>query len=77
MTCKPEAVTAYVDGEVDQWLAAEVERHLSVCPICAGQAAFEWELRERLQLVPEPEPLPGFTARLLAVARRETRLTAH
>lgn len=60
MPCVPEAVTAYVDGEVDSRRAKAIAHHLALCLVCSGQFAFERELRARLQEVPEPQPVRHF-----------------
>ncbi len=49
MGCDPVRVTGYVDGELSAPLAVEVERHLSTCPACSTQAAFEVGLPSRLR----------------------------
>ncbi len=41
MGCDPVRVTGYVDHELPSLVAAEVGQHLSVCPACAAQDAFE------------------------------------
>lgn len=70
MTCKPELVTGYVDGALDDALRAEVEAHLATCPHCAGRAEFEREARSLLRGLPPIEPRAGFEADLLRRLRR-------
>lgn len=64
MPCHPERVTAYVDRELDPSIEPAVERHLSACPACAAQAAFEIDLRATLSGLPAPRLRPGFPARV-------------
>lgn len=68
MSCDPERVTAYVDGELPAPLERLVARHLASCSTCAGQAVFEVELASTLSEIALPRPCPGFAARMLAAA---------
>lgn len=77
MACHPEQVTGYVDGQLGTWLEREVERHLSGCPVCAAQAVFEIELRDRLRSLPSAVLPPGLSDRILSAARADLRLIAH
>jgi anti-sigma factor RsiW len=54
MTCDPERVTGFVDGELPEGLAAGVAAHLETCPACRAQAEAERELRMRLLRLPTP-----------------------
>jgi hypothetical protein len=76
LACRPEHVTGYVDAALPPWLEREVERHLSICPMCGAQAAFELELRETLG------SLGGgigdrLAQRVLAAVRTDARRRAH
>jgi len=75
--CDPERVTGYVDGELPPSLEREAERHLFLCPICAAQAVFEIELRERVKSSTDMLPPPGLPGRILAAAPRALGLIAH
>ena len=59
MRCDPVRVTGYVDGELPSVLAAEIERHVAMCPFCAAQAAFEINLHEQLRSLSEVAPPPS------------------
>lgn len=67
MSCQPEYVTAFVDGELEPAVRAEIEGHLAACGACTEQLASERELRLRLRALPVPE-LPA--ALEFAVRRR-------
>lgn len=64
MSCDPEQVTGFVDGELEPALASEVAAHLEACPTCRGQAEAERALRVRLLAVPDPELPRGLEARV-------------
>ena len=69
MTCDPERVTGFVDGELPEGLAAEVAAHLETCPVCRAQAEAERELRAGLLRL----PTPALPARLEARVREARR----
>jgi len=73
MTCDPEGVTGFVDGELPEGLAAEVAVHLETCPACRAQAEGERELRARLLRLPTPE-LPARLEARVREARRKRPL---
>ena len=64
MSCQPEQVTAWVDGQLEPTLRADLESHLALCPICAEQAAAERRLRETLRALPALEPPPHLEGRV-------------
>lgn len=68
MGCDPVSITGYVDGELEQPVAAALERHMAVCQVCAAQAASEVDLRGRLLSLPRIQPWRGLEARLRASA---------
>jgi anti-sigma factor RsiW len=71
-------VTAYVDRALDPSVERALEHHLSACPACAAQAAFEIELQATLAALPAPRLRPGFPARVLQEAFAEQcALAAH
>lgn len=76
MSCQPERVTAYVDRELAPQGEHALERHLSACPACAAQAAFEIELAATLSALPAPRLRPGFPARVLHEAFAEQHFAA-
>jgi anti-sigma factor RsiW len=60
MACHPLRVSAYVDDELSAAARHEVGKHVTTCPACTAQVAFETRLRGRLALaadVPLAEPL--------------------
>ncbi len=67
MNCRPEQVSAWVDGELEPALRAEIEEHAGACPVCARQAEDERALRSGLRALPEPEPPPDLE---FAIRRR-------
>ena len=69
MSCNPERVTAFVDGELPAGLSAEVNGHVRICPACGPQAGFEAALRERLRALALPEPPASLTPRILRAVR--------
>jgi anti-sigma factor RsiW len=71
VSCRPELVTGYVDGALDDALQAEVGRHLEACPACREQAEFERRARSLLRALPLPEARPGFEAGLRERLRTE------
>lgn len=73
MTCDPERVTGFVDGELPEGLAAEVAAHLETCRGCRAQAEGERELRSRLLRLPAPE-LPARLEARVREARRKRPL---
>ena len=72
MNCKEilSRLHAYVDGEVPARLMREMEEHLGVCPLCRSQIERIRQVEEILDNMSVP-PLPeGFSARVMAEARR-------
>ena len=70
LSCDPERVTGFVDGELDAEAAAAVAAHLETCAACRAQAEAERGLRARLRSLPAPELPAGLEARVRAQARR-------
>jgi anti-sigma factor (TIGR02949 family) len=56
---------AYLDGVADQAQSAEIERHLSLCRRCCGEAEFAAELRSFLAAHTHDDIPPQVRARLL------------
>ena len=69
MSCDPERVSGFVDGELDAETTAAVAAHLETCPDCRAQAAAERELRARLGGFPAPELPAGLEARVRQASR--------
>jgi anti-sigma factor RsiW len=57
VSCRPESVTAYVDGELEREAREQIDAHLQGCPTCREQAQAERALRAQLRALPAP-PLP-------------------
>lgn len=55
MSCDPERVTGFVDGELDPAGAAAVAAHIESCASCREQAESERDLRARLRGLPLPQ----------------------
>lgn len=70
MSCDPERVTGFVDGELAGEQAAELAAHLEVCAVCRAQAEAERALRARLRTLPAPVLPAGLEARVRQSARR-------
>jgi len=73
MSCEPEKVTGYVDGELGPADRARVDAHLAGCGTCARQVAEERALRERLRALAAPEPPHGLAERVSTGATRRRR----
>lgn len=73
MSCDPERVTGFVDGELDPQAAADVAAHLETCPVCRAQAEAEGALRVRLRSLPAPELPAGLEARVREAQRARPR----
>ncbi|MBU2573938.1 MAG: hypothetical protein KKH28_07685 [Elusimicrobia bacterium] len=64
-----EKTILYFYGELPEWSAAEVKRHIDACALCAGELAVLRELTARFKSF-NPEP-PLLSASGLAAAARE------
>lgn len=64
MSCRPESITAYVDGELDCATRSAVDAHLSVCAACREQLESERALRAALRALPAP-PVPDHLEAML------------
>jgi len=76
MNCKKvlSRLQAYVDGEVPAKLRGEIEEHLGACPLCRSEAERIRKVGDVLDSLSVP-PLPeGFSARVMAEARRRAPL---
>lgn len=69
MSCDPERVTGFVDGELDAEATAAVAAHVETCPECRAQAEAERDLRARLGGLPAPELPAGLGARVRTASR--------
>jgi anti-sigma factor RsiW len=74
LSCDPERVTGFVDGELDAEARAAVAEHLERCVSCREQAEAERALRARLRSLPPPDLPAGLEARVRARVRRPTSL---
>jgi hypothetical protein len=70
LSCNPERVTGFVDGELDAEAVAAVASHLEACAACRAQAEAERGLRARLRVLPLPALPEGLAARVRAGTRR-------
>ena len=73
MSCEPERVSGFVDGELDAAGMATLAAHVESCPACREQAAAERGLRARLRALPPPELPAELEGRVRAGARRGER----
>jgi anti-sigma factor RsiW len=69
VSCEPERITGYVDGELGSVERAAVEMHLQGCAACREQVAAERALRAALRALPERHPPAGMEGRLRAKLR--------
>jgi anti-sigma factor RsiW len=70
VSCDPERVTGFVDGELPSEQAAEIASHLETCGACRAQADAEQALRARLRTLPVPELPAGLEERVRQSRRR-------
>jgi hypothetical protein len=70
LSCDPERVTGFVDGELDAEVTASVAAHLESCAACRAQAEAERGLRARLRSLPTPDLPAGLEARVRSQTRR-------
>ncbi len=71
MNCR-EAQTQlseYLDGGLDALRAKSVESHLLACPVCRAEADGLADCIRQIAELPQVEPPPGFTERVMARAR--------
>jgi hypothetical protein len=73
VSCEPERVTGFVDGELDAAGMTEVGAHIESCAACRAQAAAERELRARLRYLPGPALTAGLEERLRTRTLRGAR----
>jgi anti-sigma factor RsiW len=73
LSCEPERVTGFVDGELDPRAAAGVAAHLETCPACRAQAESERDLRARLARLAALDLPAGLEARVKQAFRAERR----
>lgn len=71
MTCEPERVTAFVDGELDPPARTAMAVHLEECAACRAQAEEERVLRARLRELAPPELPAELEARVRRGVRRQ------
>jgi anti-sigma factor RsiW len=69
LSCDPEGVTGFVDGQLEPAAAAAVAAHLSTCATCRAQAEAERALRTRLHALKAPALPPGLEDRVRARLR--------
>lgn len=73
MSCEPELVTGYVDGELAPEEQARVAEHLRGCAVCRQQADDERALHASLRGLPDIVPPSGLEQRLRARLRGQRR----
>jgi anti-sigma factor RsiW len=76
VSCDPERVTGYVDGELDATERAVIEAHLLGCSVCREQAEAERALRRSVRALPAPEPPAQLEPRIRRELRRGWRSRA-
>jgi hypothetical protein len=74
VSCDPERVTGFVDGELDAAATAAVAAHVEGCATCRAQAEAERDLRGRLRGLAAPELPAGLEVRVREATRRRPRL---
>jgi anti-sigma factor RsiW len=70
LSCDPERVTGFVDGELEAEAAAAVAAHLEACPGCRARAEAERALHARLRGLPALDLPAGLEERVRARTRR-------
>ena len=60
---------AYLDGEMGDEQAREVDRHLALCRTCFSRAEFERRLRSHLAELGHEDVTPEFARRIRALLR--------
>jgi anti-sigma factor RsiW len=76
LSCDPERVTGFVDGELDAESMAALGAHLEACAACRAQAEAERGLHARLRSLPAPGLPNGLDYRVHGQARRRHRAPA-
>jgi len=76
MNCKNvlSRLQAYVDGEMPAKLMCEIEEHLNSCSSCHSQVEHIRQVGELLDSLSVPTLPQGFSARVMAEARRRAPL---
>lgn len=57
-------LAGYLDGELEEGDAAEVERHLETCRSCWSRAEFERRLKAQVAALGRDDVRPGFERRI-------------
>ncbi|MBC7185769.1 MAG: zf-HC2 domain-containing protein [Calditrichaeota bacterium] len=75
MTCKKvqRRLSAFLDGELTEELAREVNEHVSRCAVCAGELARVQKVWQLLGSLPPVQAPPFFATRVLAQVRARRR----
>lgn len=71
-----DQLSAFLDGELDPSLAADVRRHVASCPGCREELGRLSDARRLLRGMAPVEPPPGLSERFGARLRRVFRLVA-
>jgi anti-sigma factor RsiW len=67
MTCAPDQLDAYIDGELSSADLAAVEAHLRSCPVCSAEALARLQLKHSVRAAAFAyQPSPEFRARVAA-----------
>jgi anti-sigma factor RsiW len=69
-----DLLAAFVDGEVEDRVAAHVAEHLDLCPSCATRATALEPLAAAFAAVRDPRPPPRLAAEIVARAEEPDRL---
>lgn len=72
----PDAVVAFVDGELSPGARDRAASHIARCPICTGEVAAQRQARAAVQRAQTPAISAGFLASLRAIPQREDLPTA-
>jgi len=78
MTCEPEKIDPYLDGELVPEDFAAFEAHLRSCPACSSETLARWQLKRSIRTAAQQfQPSPEFRARIanqIRSARTPTRI---
>jgi anti-sigma factor RsiW len=74
MTCAPDQLDAFIDGELSPDARASVEAHLQACPACSAEALARLQLKHSVRAAAHAyQPSTDFRARIAAQVAKKRR----
>jgi anti-sigma factor RsiW len=74
MTCAPDQLDAFIDGELSRDARASVEAHLQACPACSAEALARLQLKHSVRAAAHAyRPSPEFRARIAAQVAKKRK----